>query len=474
MNNFFSQLFGDKSLTDIDAKVDELINAIPKQNDSFDKSEDTTGKIINSFLSETTDDDVGKLFQNIAVPSQRLARYNTYDEVNRAVPIIRRIIKVFIANILPKNPVTGKCIIYRNNPDAPSGKEKTADKAKKFVQEVVDQYGVVAKLRQVILPRRLLYGDCFVEVVDVEKEKKKVDLNSSSQNVLTESLRVYNELEKNNISAASLDVYINRCAELMVEFDQGNPALGDVGVVIAGDALHESSVANQNAPSTGSEDGNQDQGKPVKDKSDKSDKEIEDEKRADPTFNLYDTLIKIHKPHNIVILDTRYGTRIGYIEVLQQSKSVTTDMSQALTQMVSKITTTAKKNEVKQETLVNKLIFHVLKKIVAKAQEGKSAGTSAPDVDTLVKAMGDDVHDFIKRMFIEQGIYKKQGKITPLKVRFIPPTRMVQFSTNSIDYEPFGESVVESLILPCKLYMLAQLANAITKLSRASLIRKWR
>jgi len=36
-----------------------------------------------------------------------------------------------------------------------------------------------------------------------------------------------------------------------------------------------------------------------------------------------------------------------------------------------------------------------------------------------------------------------------------------------------GESIVDPLILPCKLYMLAQLSNVIIKLSRAAVVRKW-
>jgi len=155
MNKFFSGLFGDKALSDLDSKVDDIMNAIPKQLDSSSTTEDTTGQIINSFLSQNTDDDdVGKLFQDIAIPNQRIARYNIYDEMNRAVPIIRRIMKVYIANILPKNPVTGKCILYRDNPDAPKDKEKEGEEAKKFTHEVVKQYKLVEKLRQVIIPRR--------------------------------------------------------------------------------------------------------------------------------------------------------------------------------------------------------------------------------------------------------------------------------------------------------------------------------
>jgi hypothetical protein len=94
--------------------------------------------------------------------------------------------------------------------------------------------------------------------------------------------------------------------------------------------------------------------------------------------------------------------------------------------------------------------------------------------DDLVKNFNEDVYYFVKRIFIEQGIDNKINKINPIKVRFISPTKMVSFSSPSNEHYPYGESVVENLILPCKLFMLSQLSNSITKLSRASLIRKWK
>ena len=46
----FSNLFGDKNFVDVDNKVDELVRAIPSVK-SAESAEDSTGKIIDSFLS---------------------------------------------------------------------------------------------------------------------------------------------------------------------------------------------------------------------------------------------------------------------------------------------------------------------------------------------------------------------------------------------------------------------------------------
>jgi hypothetical protein len=50
---------------------------------------------------------------------------------------------------------------------------------------------------------------------------------------------------------------------------------------------------------------------------------------------------------------------------------------------------------------------------------------------------------------------------------------MFHFKVSSGNYWPYGTSILDSLIYPAKLYLLTQLSNCVTKLSRSSLIRKW-
>ena len=62
---------------------------------------------------------------------------------------------------------------------------------------------------------------------------------------------------------------------------------------------------------------------------------------------------------------------------------------------------------------------------------------------------------------------------TKLKVRFIEPENMFHFKMPGGDFFPYGMSIIDPLVYPGKLYLLTQLANAVTKLSRSALIRKW-
>lgn len=439
----FSKIFGDESLANLDSKIDTLMKSIPRSGDTT-SSEDLTGKIIDSFLSQAKDDsdedNIGKVLQNVVVPAERLARYGIYDEINKAIPIIRRIIKVYIANILPKNPVDGKCIIYREVLEDVDSEEVRAiqEKARNLSEQIVDEFSLTDKLKKVVLPRRLLYGDCFVEVVDVQKEIEKVDLNKLSGVITEQSIELLDaEIKKYNPSQGNGELLFRKIADMLVE----------VGP--------DSSICLEQ------ED---DQNETDTEKTNKKDSKNQE---------FADILLKIHRPHNIVILDTQYGTRIGYLEVKQQDSMVHQNIGQSLAKTIGRITSMSGRDvtgEQSQEKTVNKLIYYVLKKIISKEIK---PGASATDTETILKSLGEDVYLFIKRMFVEQGLNNRSKDLKQLKVRFIPPSRMVHFTNPSIDYGSYGESIVESLILPAKLYILSQLANAITKLSRASVVRKW-
>ena len=442
------KFFGSKKLSDLDDKIDNLINLIPPKAED-PSSEDSTGKIVDSFLSQSSDDDVGKLFQNVSIPQQRISRYNLYDEMNRSIPIIKRIIKVYIANILPKNPVDGKSVVYRQAPDIADEKKKFIDTSKTFCKQALEEFRLIEKYKQFILPRRLLYGDCFVEVVDLLKETENVNLNQANFSVMTEVSRLQKDM---NNSSSNIEYIFSRTARCLLDFEDVVDVRGDSTAIIETDQLVNNQEKDADAKVSDKLDGN---------------------KKSNVKGEFSDILLKIHKPHNILILDTQYGSRFGFLEIMQKNEaSVSNNLSQSLSKTIGKLTTMSKQNNMNQDQMVNKLIFHVLKQIVEKVRSENN--NVEADTETIVRSLGDDVYKFVKRLFVEQGIYRKTSSVAPLKVRFIPSSRMVQFNNPSVDYTPYGESVIESLILPCKLYMLAQLSNAITKLSRASVIRKWR
>lgn len=449
MSSIFSKIFGDPSYSDVEDQIDKILSKIPDKN-NFTTTDDSTGKIIDSFLEQSSTEEVGKLFESISVPAERLARYATYDEIFKSVPIIRRIVNVFIANIIPKNPITGECTIIKtvSKDSTDEGKKKIED-CKEFINKILLNFKLIDKYKFQILPKRLCHGNSYVEIVDVLTEGEKINLNSpevlNETKIYSNLIKEMDSLNSNNLNN-NLDFILTKVADLITE------------VEIVDDNL---SILTELSPSDDSE---------MLISNDKKNKKKEDTKKIKRSLD--DILLKIHKAHNIIVLETKYGSRIGYLEVMKKDDFFGQNLAQNLSQVIGKLTTMGNRNSIPQEKMMDKLISHILKKIVSKAKKVEGQNNTI-NTDEIVQSFDKDIYNFIKKLFVEQGIYNKNGEISKLKVRFIPSSRMIDFNTVSAEYFPYGESIFESIILPAKLYILAQLSNTVSKLSRSALIRKW-
>jgi hypothetical protein len=448
---FGGSVFADKNLSDLEQNIDKILQTIPSIN-SKTESEEETGKFLNLFTENTKDDEINKILEEATIPRDRLMRYATYEELYRAVPMIKRIFKVYKPNILQKNPVTGKCYMIKDVEDSKVVKDTEEDKekiekAKQFIDDVIKNFNLIEKLKNIVLHSQLLYGDVFIETVDVEAESKKFEASKTlaALNVLNEQdtppLK-YNGEIREMLEPALRGSIITEARVKDLETRTNNLNFARSNIYEIDSLLQECAncliVEEDSGPS-------------------------KDEQTDNPFDNV---LLKIHKPHNILVLETEYGSRIGYLEIQKQQEFNTTNMTQNLSLIIGRITNMANPQGLTQEKVVNRLIYYVLKKAIS------SKKSKMQNPEAALKSLGEDTYRFIKRMLIEQGMNRK-AQYQQLKVRFIPSNRMVPFSMASAEFAPYGESVVDPLVFPSKLYTLAQLANTITKLSRASVIRKW-
>ena len=457
MGNLLSQLMGSPDLSDIDNKIDSIIqglNSTSSQDNEKDSKnlDDVTGDFLDLFQKEDTESSgefkqFDQLFQNISVPNERLQRYNLYDELYQSVPMMKRILTVYISNIIPKNPVNDDVFIYNEI----NTKNNTTDltQQKEQYKEIVKKFNLSNRLKKYILPYRLKYGDYFVEVVNVgdmlTTSKLKEVLNSNTSMVISECKQL-EEKSKTVLTENAFDSLLGDVSNTLVNY-----------VGYDDDLINILDVTNENKTE---KDSDQTVLSEVKDIDDKSD-------RDDTGIDFNNVLLRYHLPHNIVILETKYGTTLGYLEINKDTNDVTATSS--VSSMVQKIVAKGKDS---QKENVDKLIKHVLHGIFNKTHKTNSKKS----IDSIISSLSPDVSNFIKRMIIENDLNKPNsiGGANKIKVRFIPPKNMVHFSNpDASDYLPFASSVLDPLLLPGKLYMLTQLSNIITKLSRASVIRKW-
>jgi len=441
--SLLNQILGNPELSNIDSRIDDLVSKFGELDTNDEPSaknfEDLTGDFLgmvddSNESSNESSSDFEKLFEDINIPTERLSRYSTYDEIYKSISLTKRVISVYTANILSKNPVNNKTLIYKDVNDSEVSNEDKQKEAKEFTQKAVEKFDLVSRLKKTIIPNRLCYGDYFVEIADIENKAKKTNWESlaTTANVITECENIIHECKKNK---NDFDRYLERASEFLFEYYEEDPELQ--GVL--------SGLEEDQDPEQKSED--------------------------DYSYDLSNALLKYHNPHNIIILETNYGTRLGFLEVQRNENAVHTNSISTMVQKVTNANNINSKNESSKN--VDKIIKYVISKIIGKS---KQKGHNSKDVQSILSTLDPQVFKFVKRMVVEQGYdqNRQTQNIRPVRVRFISPSNMVHFSNpGSADYAPFSASILDPMVLTGKLYLLAQLSNTVTKLSRASLIRKW-
>jgi ribosomal protein S8 len=199
------------------------------------------------------------------------------------------------------------------------------------------------------------------------------------------------------------------------------------------------------------------------------------------TYNFDKILLRVVKPHDIVILETRYGTRLGYLEINKSKQGIYNNVSQGLSQVVGRLLS-SKSNENDSNLHKDNLIKRIISFIVDKVSDNikmdlmKVSGKEKNIlVDKAIQNISPQLYDVLKRMIIEQKLGTNNYDLNAVNTRFIPVNRMIHFkSPGAHGSPPYSSSILDPLILPGKLYILSQLANVMTKLSRAAVVRKWK
>lgn len=464
---FFSSFFGDSELDNIDARIDSVINNLPGIG-SVVPPDNISGDFIDAFIKEAPKTEIDRLLDSVSVSRERLERYNVYDEAFKYVPIIKRILTVYISNILQKNPVTGKCLLIKEAEDLTGEKKAdndTIDKAKKFADECMKAFDIIVKLRKKILPNELVYGDCFVEVLSlVEEGKKKVDPNSSFSNIASamplfeaelsnlnktvDQLKLQKDYNGQTTRNDQFDRILSKISEYFVEVQ--SPSIKPISTKIINEVEIDQGIQKKESQ-----------------QSSNSNKETDEDVI---TYN--DVLMKIHKPHRVIVLETDFGSLLGYLIITRDEIPQTINLTQSLSTLVGRITTLHGLDQKSENTIVDKLVRYMLKNVLEKTQKSGQIN-QAQNIDELLSGLSPEVHQYMKRLFVEQGLASKGTFYNKMRVRFVPSSDMIAFTIPSAEHDPYGQSFIDALVFPCKLYILSQLSNIIIKLSRAAPVRKW-
>ena len=552
---FLNLFSNDQQLSDIDKQIEGVISSVPVRDPEDNSSEDSPSELIHQLLAPEDrfadkkelkknplfgylgDDkkqngimtDVGTLLDRLTVQADRASRYKTYEEIYSTVPIIKKMMDVWLSNLMQKNPISGRSLIVKDAEEidklsSDDTFENKKEAAGVFVDEVLEYFDFVNKLKYRILPTQTMYGDAFIELVNLKTfsmydDNGSIDdmfLGESSLtaspkkklNPAAEDVKLKHILEKVNRQSFSVDSVCEELSDIFVN------SSWDSEEFLLGESLAESYTRKdrtillkekkesknldsvscffeyvqnnageykpflkiKNNQSQLGSDRPRKRGRPKKEQQKKEDS-FQDRmlKAGAPTeIDLSNVLMLIHDPKNIVILQTTYGSKLGYVEVADKDKIESTNINQQLNTIIGKLITSSSGNGVNsQEEILAKLVRLIVKKIIEKSSE-KTSSDNKPDPEKLLNSLDPTIFNTIKKLIIEtdkddpkRNVFKK------LKARFIPITRMFHFTTPANEYYPYGRSFIDPLVLQAKLYILSQLANTIMKLSRAAPIRKW-
>ena len=455
-------LFGDKKLDNVISRVDTLIDELTKNkiNSKNQQSNNIADNALKEFImaindqqpssngtlndSSKIDPSIQSLLDKLAVSPDRLSRYYTYDEIYRTVQLVKRIIGVYINNCLQRDVLSGKCLMVKQNKNISQIKGK--EEANKFTESCLKKFNLETKLSDVVLQHLLRYGDHFIEIVDLEDISNDVLPSDSSNSVVFENIISTGEklLNNNNnkyIFSPLYNEFINNISETFFEVVDYQSTI-DPAIFIEKKIYEENiNIADKNK------------------------------------YNLNRIYLKYHKPHNICVLNIEDNI-IGYVEVRDViSMNKTLGVGARFATMVNQINLLQGNKEIGNESVTKEIINRIVSKIIKKISGNVEINSNLSNAELnkkyeelIKKSLGDDLLYFIKTLIFNT---KEGGPLNKLLVRFIPPSRMVRITYNPIEYFPYGTSVIDSLVYPGKLYLLNQLVNTVSKLSRAALVRKW-
>lgn len=433
-------VFDDAEFTKAISNVDKLITSLPIESSNSGFSDNLVSQALKEALHTSSGekiDNIDELFSNVDVSQARLSRYNTYDQIHNSVQLIKKILRTYLTNIVQADPISGKSIIIKESENYKN--DNLSKTYKKFALDVIDYFNLEQKLKDIIVPNQLKYGDAFIEIIDLEKIKIDFPKNKKGIKDKTEVSKIqqiYETVAYQKLVNKSDNEYKNLnfddVTELLSEFVEydDEPVLMEE---------KEENISNETLFSR--------------------------------------ILLKFHTPHNIIVMMSDYDSVLGYLEVREVLKKVDGTISTPLAQFVNLVNQMSATNSIigltKDERTEN-TVEMFSKAIVGKILDNKKIYYNNNDklYNTEIKnKLEPEIYHILKRLLItsdKNHLFKNK-----IRIRYIEPNNMFQFRVSSGTYWPYGTSMLDSLIYPAKLYLLTQLSNCVSKLSRSSLIRKW-
>lgn len=422
--------------------------------ESLDNEKNIENKDLDDLLN-TNSNDILKIFNNGNISNNRKQVYELYNEISEINPIAYRMLRVYIDNILIKN-IQNKQFLNIIENDNNELMMKLDDNIKKnisnFMKTFLVYFDIQNKLKNNIIHNTLKYGDFYVEIIDLSSIAK---IANTRKELLMESITFYNEKKQVtaecNLGYLELPVYEK---ETIQENYTENASEQFINILKNKENIQENDINLFNdiyadnledLEGTGYKDDFFD---------------IKDVK--DLNFDiLKDLYLKFIPPTQVIKLE-QDGINFGYLVIEELKSGAEADEINLYKRFANDDDDTSNKESSNNKKTSNEIVNKFSKEILFKLKEHLMVSQN------FINELPEELAFSLKVI-----LYEKIKKKSKLKFRLVEPNNLINFHTNIDKYAPYATSIYDPIVLPVKLYTIALLSSVVSRLSRASVVRKW-
>jgi len=373
----------------------------------------------------------------------RIARYNQYEQIVSHIAYCKRALRVLVDNILSPDDITKRSIrVLSSDNDTISDNDTEATISK--VHQILQTIKFNTYLDSLV-EGTLKKGDYFIEIMHSPKgENALMIVTEGSKNFEDEQSKpeqvVLESLNPNKTETLHKKLNINVTLESSGSFggvlSQKSPITTGSGFT----ASHSKFVNKPQSVDPREDDIEQKVKDPWEEREkefkSKFDNDDEEEIRQSSRYELKDIYLTFHDPKYVVRLETeRFRTCLGYLVFPKIG-----DGNQQLASLWSV-----------QSNSVDAVCLRIIEMLEKNLKAGK---------DKLSK------HGDLRKVVINYLKDIKDGE--DLVVRYVPPEMMSHWRLNVDKFDPYGESIFDSVSFDSKLYMALKTSMTIKRLTSAT------
>ena len=417
-------------------------------------------------LMNAGQDDILKIFDDVAVHSNRKKMYEMYQEISNINSIAYRMLQVYMNNILVKNGQTKNFLNVNENeynPYVTGLEDEVKNNFTKFIKTILLYFDLQQKMKNRIVPETLKLGDYYIEVVDLApidgildtditilQEGIELDIEGQSPRIINTNLAYFEDctnLNRETIETFEESIKPSRFGDKMAQILLNKTK--DTFILEEGDINFWTDVMNANPKGDG-EFANY--------------REFKLEEFQELDFDgVEDIYLRLLPPTNVLKVE-KDGNHYGYLIIEDLDDDTNSDNEIDMYQRFLRDdsdggnTSGQDKYKAQEEKLADALVDSISNKLAEIVSRDSG----------FISEMPDELQNSLRVI-----AYEKIRKKSKLKFRFLQADKLINFHTTIDKFRPYGTSIFDPIVMPVKLYTIAMMSSVISRLSRASVVRKW-